>query len=85
MFLPDVRIEEMSVTKMDLKGLNCPLPVLRANKKMKEVVAGDLLEIEVTDPAAPKDFKTYSETTGHELVSSTVADGVFTICLKKAG
>lgn len=75
----------MSVTKMDLKGLNCPLPVLRANKKMKEVIAGDMLEIEVTDPAAPKDFQTYSETTGHKLVSSTEAEGVFTICLEKSG
>lgn len=74
----------MSTTNMDLKGLNCPLPVLRANKKMKELMAGDILEIEVTDPAAPKDFKTYSETTGHPLVSSVEADGVFTITLEKS-
>lgn len=74
----------MSTTKMDLKGLNCPLPVLRANKKMKELMAGDLLEIDVTDPAAPKDFETYSETTGNKLISSVEADGVFTICLEKS-
>lgn len=74
----------MSTTKMDLKGLNCPLPVLRANKMMKELMAGDMLEIEVTDPAAPKDFETYSETTGHALVSSVEDDGVFTICLEKS-
>lgn len=75
----------VSTVKMDLKGLNCPLPVLRANKKMKELMPGDLLEVEVTDPAAPKDFETYSETTGHRLVSSTVADQVFTISLEKSG
>ncbi|MEQ8321185.1 MAG: sulfurtransferase TusA family protein [Rhodospirillales bacterium] len=75
----------MTTTHLDLKGLNCPLPVLRANKKMKEIMAGDILEIEVTDPAAPKDFKTYSSTTGHELVRSDEADGVYTISLKKSG
>lgn len=75
----------MTTTKMDLKGLNCPLPVLRANKKMKELMAGDVLEIDVTDPAAPKDFETYSETTGHALISSVEADGVFTISLAKSG
>ncbi len=75
----------MTTTHLDLKGLNCPLPVLRANKKMKEIMAGDILEIEVTDPAAPKDFETYSSTTGHELVRSDEADGVYTISLKKSG
>ncbi len=75
----------MTTTHLDLKGLNCPLPVLRANKKMKEIMAGDILEIEVTDPAAPKDFETYSSTTGHELIRSDEADGVYTISLKKSG
>jgi len=75
----------MITVNLDLKGLNCPLPVLRANKKMKELMAGDILDIEVTDPAAPKDFETYCVTTGHELLSSAEADGVFRLSLKKAG
>jgi len=75
----------MNTIHLDLKGLNCPLPVLRANKKMKELIVGDVLEIEVTDPAAPKDFETYSETTGHQLLRNDAADGVFHISLKKAG
>ena len=74
----------MTTIKMDLKGLNCPLPVLRANKKMKELIAGDILEIDVADPAAPKDFETYSETTGNALISSIESDGVFTISLEKS-
>jgi len=73
----------MNTVHLDLKGLNCPLPVLRANKKMKDLMPGDILELEVTDPAAPKDFKTYSATTGHELVSSNEEGGVFFIALKK--
>ena len=75
----------MNTILLDLKGLKCPLPVLRANKKMKELMAGDILEIEVTDPAAPKDFETYSATTGHELLSSVSEEGMFRISLKKAG
>lgn len=75
----------MTTVKLDLKGLNCPLPVLRANKKMKELMAGDILEVEVTDPAAPKDFATYSETTGHELVKNEASEDMFTLALKKAG
>ena len=74
----------MTTVKLDLKGLNCPLPVLRANKKMKELLPGDILEVEVTDPAAPKDFMTYSETTGHELINNEPGEGMFTLALKKA-
>lgn len=75
----------MATIELDLRGLKCPLPVLRANKKMKELIAGDELVISVTDPAAPKDFQTYSETTGHAVVSSEAGDGIFTITLRKAG
>ncbi len=73
----------MATTELDLKGLNCPLPVLRANKKMRELAAGDVLSLLVTDPAAPKDFETYCETTGHEYVACTEADGVFAIEVRK--
>ena len=73
-----------STVQLDLKGLNCPLPVLRANKKMKELMSGDVLEIEVTDPAAPKDFETYCEITGNPLLACEAGDGVFTLRLQKA-
>lgn len=73
----------MATTHLDLKGLNCPLPVLRANKKIKSLDAGDVLAVEVTDPAAPKDFETYCETTGHAHLDCAEADGVFTIQIQK--
>lgn len=73
----------MATIEFDLKGLKCPLPVLRTNKKMKELMAGDELIVTVTDPAAPKDFAIYCETTGHTLVSSDTGDGDFTIVLRK--
>ena len=73
----------MERTVLDLKGLSCPLPVLKANKTMKELIGGEILEIIATDPAAPKDFVVFCENTGHQLTSSTEDNGVFTIVLTK--
>ncbi len=75
----------MPTINLDLKGLNCPLPVLRANKKIKSLDAGDVLSVEVTDPAAPKDFETYCNTTGHSHIGCTEVDGVYTISIQKSG
>jgi tRNA 2-thiouridine synthesizing protein A len=73
----------MTTTVLDLKGLSCPLPVLKANKAIKELILGDYLEILATDPAAPKDFKVFCKNTGHKLISSSEEDGVFKIMLAK--
>ena len=75
----------MTTTVLDLKGLSCPLPVLKANKAIKVLISGDHLEILATDPASPKDFEVFCENTGHRLKSSTEEDGVFKIVLTKLG
>ena len=69
---------------LDAKGLKCPLPVLRARKAMKQVPAGGLLEVEATDPSAVQDFQAFCETTGHELVDRSEADGVYRFSIRKA-
>lgn len=61
----------MIPTVLDVQGLSCPLPVLKANKAIKELMAGDILEVLATDPAAPKDFEVFCENTGHKLTSSS--------------
>ena len=71
-------------TTLDVKGLACPLPVLRANKAMRPLAAGDQLTVLATDPQAPADFVNFCETTGHILLRSDEVDGVFTIVLRKA-
>ena len=58
----------------DATGLLCPLPVLRANRKLRELDVGGLLTVRATDPAAEADFAAYCRQTGHELVS-TARDG----------
>lgn len=68
---------------LDARGLQCPLPVLRANKMLKSLPAGCELEILATDPAAPTDFASFCKTTGHLLVASGEADGIYTIVVRK--
>ncbi len=66
---------------LDAKGLNCPLPILRAKKALKELATGKTLEVLATDPGAVADFQAFCRTTGNELVEHHM-DGktfVFTI------
>ncbi|MGE5538230.1 MAG: sulfurtransferase TusA family protein [Gemmatimonas sp.] len=58
------------MTLLDVKGLKCPLPVLRAKRALNGVAPGEVLEVEATDPAALKDFPAFCDMTGHELVET---------------
>jgi tRNA 2-thiouridine synthesizing protein A len=71
--------------RLDVKGLKCPLPVLRANKALRALAAGDVLEVEATDPASAKDFETYCQTAGHGLLAQGEVGGVFTFRIRKGG
>jgi tRNA 2-thiouridine synthesizing protein A len=55
----------------DATGLLCPLPVLRANRKLRELASGGLLTVRANDPATEQDFPAFCRQTGHELVSSS--------------
>lgn len=74
----------MSDQHLDAKGLKCPLPVLKAGKAMKALESGMILTVEATDPSAPEDFRNFCETTGHHLLESEEAEGVYRFKLKKA-
>ena len=67
----------------DATGLLCPLPVLRANRKMRELAVGGLLTVRATDPAAEQDFPAYCRQTGHELVSATRDGDVLVFVIRK--
>ena len=74
----------MTTTPLDTKGMNCPLPILKAKKALKDLAAGDLLEVLSTDPGSVKDFDSFCRTTGNELVETdTGDDGVYTFTIKK--
>jgi tRNA 2-thiouridine synthesizing protein A len=72
------------MTTLDARGLKCPLPVLKARKAIKDVAPGALLTVLSTDPGAPKDFVHFCEVTGHELVESSAADGIYRFVIRKA-
>jgi tRNA 2-thiouridine synthesizing protein A len=73
----------MADQTLDAKGLNCPLPILKAKKAIMALPAGGTLEVLATDPGAVKDFAAFSRTTGHELVEQTVEGNVFRFVLKR--
>jgi tRNA 2-thiouridine synthesizing protein A len=68
---------------LDAKGLNCPLPILRAKKALRDVAVGGTLEVIATDPGAVKDFEAFCRTTGNELVSSKAEGKVFSFVIKR--
>ena len=59
----------MSETLLDVKGLNCPLPVLRANRELRRMEPGTRLRVLATDRAAIADFQAFCQETGHSLVA----------------
>ena len=69
---------------LDAKGLNCPLPILKAKKALKGIEAGQILEVISTDPGSVADFEAFCRTTGNELLGSSQGDGVFTYYIKKS-
>jgi tRNA 2-thiouridine synthesizing protein A len=70
---------------LDLRGLNCPLPILRVRKAIRDLARGGLLEAFVTDPLAPEDFASMCETSGDALIECVETDGVFRILIRRAG
>jgi tRNA 2-thiouridine synthesizing protein A len=75
----------MSTQVLDVKGLNCPLPILRAKKALKDVKVGETLRVLATDPGAVKDFEAFCRTTGNELVETKQEDKVFSFLIKRTG
>jgi len=70
---------------LDVQGLACPLPVLRAKKAIREVPAGAVLEVKATDPGAVKDFQAFCQATGHVLEDWSEAAGVYTFHIRRKG
>ena len=69
--------------ELDARGLNCPLPILRARKALNEMTSGQVLRIVATDPGSQKDFESFSKQTGNALVSQSAAGTEFVFYLRK--
>jgi tRNA 2-thiouridine synthesizing protein A len=77
----------MSVTdvvlSLDLKGLSCPLPIVKTAKAIKELKSGDLVEVLATDPGSVPDFAAWSRSTGNEVVDRTHEGEVYRFVIRK--
>ena len=74
----------MADSTLDAKGLNCPIPILKAKKAISQVPTGGTLEVLATDPGSVADFEAFCRQTGHELMESTQDDGVYRFLIKSA-
>jgi tRNA 2-thiouridine synthesizing protein A len=73
-----------TTANLDARNLNCPLPILRTKKALKDLSAGDTLEILATDPGSVKDLQAFCTQTGNELISSDENGGEFQFVIRKA-
>lgn len=69
--------------ELDVKGLNCPLPILRTKKTLSEMSTGQVLRVLATDPGSVKDFQAFARQTGNELVAWSETSQVFEYLLKR--
>ena len=69
--------------ELDAKGLNCPLPILRAKKSINALESGQVLRVYATDPGSVKDFEAFCKQTGNTLLSSSETDGAFVFDIEK--
>ena len=69
--------------ELDARGLNCPLPILRAKKALGDLASGQVLKVVATDPGSVKDFQAFCRQTGNELLSHSEAASEFIFFMKK--
>lgn len=69
--------------EIDTRGLNCPLPILKAKKALADMNSGDVLKVLATDPGSMRDFQAFARQTGNELVEQSTASDEFTHYLRR--
>lgn len=69
--------------ELDTRGMNCPLPILKAKKALADMSTGDILKIVATDPGSVRDFQAFARQTGNELVEQTSANDEFVHYLRR--
>jgi tRNA 2-thiouridine synthesizing protein A len=76
--------EERAMTEqvLDTRGLSCPLPVLKARKRLQAMAAGERLRVLATDPKAPADFRLYCKESGHRLIEDAADGADFVLLLE---
>jgi tRNA 2-thiouridine synthesizing protein A len=68
---------------LDLKGLSCPMPIVKTAKAMRDLGPGDVLEAFATDPGSAPDFVAWCKATGNQLLEHSEQDGVYRFAIRK--
>jgi tRNA 2-thiouridine synthesizing protein A len=68
---------------LDARGLNCPLPILKAKKALAEMETGEVLRIVATDSGSVRDFQAFAKQTGNALLSHSHLNGEFTFLMRR--
>jgi tRNA 2-thiouridine synthesizing protein A len=69
--------------EIDTRGMNCPLPILKAKKALADMSSGDVLKIVATDPGSVRDFQAFARQTGNELIEQSSANDEFVHYLRR--
>jgi tRNA 2-thiouridine synthesizing protein A len=69
--------------EVDARGLNCPLPILRAKKGINALASGQVLKIVATDPGSVKDLEAFCRQTGNEMLESSQQNGEYHFNIRK--
>ena len=77
--------EDIKISKiLDLKGLACPMPVVKISKGIKEVAVGEVIEAHTTDPGSLTDIPAWGRTTGHEILESFQEGDLIRFLIRRA-
>ena len=71
------------VTRLDARGLKCPMPIVKTAQAIKVLTPGQLLEVVATDPGSVADFAAWSRSTGNELVEQSAEGGEYRFVLRR--
>ena len=69
--------------EIDTRGLNCPLPILKAKKALSEMQTGEILKVVATDPSSTRDFQAFARQTGNELLEQSQNDAEYTHFIRR--
>jgi len=76
--------DDIQVAKiLDLKGLACPMPVVKVSKGIKEVAVGEVVEAHTTDPGSMTDFPAWAKTTGNEILKTEQDDKIIKFFIQR--
>jgi tRNA 2-thiouridine synthesizing protein A len=68
---------------LDARGLNCPLPILKAKKALAEMMSGEVLRVVATDTGSVRDFQAFAKQTGNQLLEQSESEQEFTFYMRR--